>query len=113
MRYPTDTWSKADARAHCKEHDGTFEGAEEEDSAKATDHDVLFNEEDLLQIELEDNELMIDVDVEDFQAALEKSAVSFGEVFKRLVEGGKENEEIIEDIPTPEVRRKLAEGEII
>jgi len=24
-RYPVDDWSTAEARAHCKEHDGTFE----------------------------------------------------------------------------------------
>jgi HK97 family phage prohead protease len=31
-RYPKDTWTVAEARAHCGEHDGSFEAAQEEDS---------------------------------------------------------------------------------
>lgn len=27
FRYPRDTWTAAEARAHCLEHDGTFEAA--------------------------------------------------------------------------------------
>ena len=27
FRYPTEDWTKAEAKAHCKEQDGTFEGA--------------------------------------------------------------------------------------
>ena len=27
FRYPTDDWTVSEARAHCKEHDGTFEPA--------------------------------------------------------------------------------------
>jgi len=30
MRYPTKTWDESSARAHCKEHDGTFEPAKKE-----------------------------------------------------------------------------------
>lgn len=30
-RYPKDTWSAADARAHCQDHDGTFEEASSEE----------------------------------------------------------------------------------
>jgi len=32
MRYPTKTWTEKAARAHCKDHDGTFEAAKEEDA---------------------------------------------------------------------------------
>jgi len=31
MRYKTKVWTKEAARAHCKDHDGTFEAAKEED----------------------------------------------------------------------------------
>lgn len=30
MRYKKDTWTEASARAHCKDHDGSFEGATED-----------------------------------------------------------------------------------
>ena len=33
-RYGKDTWSAADARAHCKDHDGSFTAAGESDSAE-------------------------------------------------------------------------------
>ena len=29
-RYPKDTWEAAEARSHCKDHDGSFEAASEE-----------------------------------------------------------------------------------
>jgi len=32
MRYPIDVWSESDAKAHCKEHEGTFEAAKEKES---------------------------------------------------------------------------------
>jgi len=43
-RYGKDTWSAADARSHCKSHDGTFEGAANEEDAqpeKAADPEVI------------------------------------------------------------------------
>jgi hypothetical protein len=32
FRYPKDTWSESEARSHCKDHEGTFEAAAEEDA---------------------------------------------------------------------------------
>jgi len=32
MRYPMDIWTEEDAKAHCKENDGTFEPGKEEES---------------------------------------------------------------------------------
>jgi hypothetical protein len=29
MRYPKDVWDAADARSHCKDHDGSFEAAKD------------------------------------------------------------------------------------
>jgi HK97 family phage prohead protease len=34
LRYKIDTWNEDDARAHCKEHEGTFEAAEEDKAMK-------------------------------------------------------------------------------
>ena len=36
MRYPIDAWSESDAKDHCKEHEGTFEAAKEEESIDDT-----------------------------------------------------------------------------
>jgi HK97 family phage prohead protease len=37
MRYPTKTWTEKSARAHCKEHEGTFEPAKEEEAFYPTE----------------------------------------------------------------------------
>ena len=35
LRYPKDTWSAKDARAHCKDKEGSFEAAGESDSQES------------------------------------------------------------------------------
>lgn len=33
-RYPVETWSEAEARKHCQDHDGTFEAATKQEGDK-------------------------------------------------------------------------------
>ncbi|HUT68670.1 MAG TPA: HK97 family phage prohead protease [Dehalococcoidales bacterium] len=56
LRYGTDIWSESDARAHCKEREGTFEPAEKESKAMKKEIERRTFDLDDIEIRSEDDQ---------------------------------------------------------
>jgi HK97 family phage prohead protease len=83
MRYPKDIWSESDARAHCKEQDGTFEPAKKEEEKSSIDIERRYLSIQEMRASKTDDGKMI---IEGYPIVYEKYANLWG--FKEIIRKG-------------------------
>jgi len=97
MRYPKDIWTEASARTHCEDHEGRFEAATEEESAEVIEGLI--------------DELEEEIDEKTLEEVFNRVGKQLENTLRQIK---KKKEDDNEDIPpSPDIKLRLAKGEII